>query len=285
MAYTIDLHLHSTASDGSDTIPELLQKIRTSDLHTFAITDHDTMDGVLEMDTLNTSGLRYIRGIEFSCVTSFKKCHILGYGIDSNHPVFQKALQLVVNLRQEKLHRRVNYFKSEYGIELTEEESKWLYSQKSPGKPHFGQLILNRGLASDMRTAIKNYVNPCKVGKDRIDSSIAIDAILRSGGIPVWAHPLGGELEKRLTKEEFQTQLEELITNGIQGLECYYSRYNMEEIHFLIEQAQKYNLFISGGSDYHGDNKPDLHLGKMNLDSLEVEPEKLTILKKAAYNK
>ncbi|MGN1266860.1 MAG: hypothetical protein ACI4UH_02875, partial [Dorea sp.] len=118
---------------------------------------------------------------------------------------------------------------------------------------------------------------PCKVGKDRIDASVAIDAILRAEGIPVWAHPLGGEGEKRLTKEEFQIQFQELLSNGIKGLECYYSRYSQDDISFLVEQANAHGLLISGGSDYHGTNKPNLHIGKMSEDNMDVKEENLTL--------
>ena len=279
MANKIDLHIHSTSSDGSDTIPELLDKIRKSGIHTFAVTDHDTIDGAMEMDQLDTEGLRYIRGIEFSCITSYAKCHILGYDFDPNDDVFQDALVMGVRLRQEKLHRRVAFLESEYGIVLTEQEAKWLYSQKSPGKPHFGKILADRGLATDLRAAISQYINPCKDGNDRIDAPVAIQAILHSGGIPVWAHPLGGEGERRLSREEFLVQMQELIRSGIRGLECYYSRYSQEDIAFLVEQALQNNLLISGGSDYHGKNKSNLHLGKLNEDDIDVDQDCITLYK------
>ena len=174
----------------------------------------------------------------------------------------------------------IEYWKNERGIELTKEESDWIYAVKSPGRPHFGQIIMNRGLATDLRTAIKEYVSPCKVGNDRIDATAAIHAICRAGGIAVWAHPLGGEGEKRLTHEEFHLQLSELVKAGIQGLECYYSRYSQEDIEFLLEEARKHNLFISAGSDYHGSNKPNLHIGKLNVDDQIVNLGELTILNK-----
>ena len=283
MTNKIDLHLHTNISDGSDTVQELYKKVTESDIRTFSVTDHDMIDGTLAMEQLlktnDNKELHFIRGIEFSCITSVKKCHILGYNFDPSNQEFLDTLAYGIHLRQEKTQKRIDYWKNERGIELTQEEADWLYSVKSIGRPHFGQIILNRGLAPDLKTAIKDFVSPCKVGNDRIDASIAIDAIQSAGGIAVWAHPLGGEGEKRLTCEEFYNQLKELIQCGIQGLECYYSRYSQEDISFLLEEAKKHNLFISAGSDYHGDNKPNLPIGKLSENNIEIHENELSLYK------
>lgn len=277
MANYIDLHLHSTASDGSDTIPELLEAVIDAKLCAFSVTDHDTMEGTLEMEQMIPEGIHFIRGIEFSCITTHQKCHILGYQFDPTDTVFLDALNLGINLRQEKLHRRIEFFRKQFGIELTSKEKDWLFSIKSPGKPHFGKIFVDRGLAPDIRTAIEHYVKKCPDENDRIEASIAIQSILHAGGVPIWAHPLGGEGEKRLTKEEFQLQLDTLISYGIRGLECHYSRYDQNDIAFLLEQAQKHNLLISGGSDYHGKVKKNLHIGKLNAEDMDVDNTAFTL--------
>lgn len=279
MSNRIDLHLHTNISDGSDSAQELYRKVKESGIQIFSVTDHDRMEGTLEIEKLVTNdiALHFIRGIEFSCITPVKKCHILGYNFDPSNQEFLDTLELGIQLRQEKTQKRIDYWKTERGIELTKEEADWLYSVKSIGRPHFGQIILNRGLAPDLRTAIKEYVSPCKVGNDRIDASIAINAIRSAGGVAIWAHPLGGEGEKRQTREEFYRQLDELIKTGIQGLECYYSRYSQEDIEFLLEEAKKHNLLVSAGSDYHGDNKPNLHIGKLSEDDMDVDDTKLSL--------
>lgn len=277
MGNKIDLHLHTNASDGADTPQELLDIVHAADLDMYAITDHDTIDGMLAVDALAAGDPGYIRGVEFSCVTPYKKCHILGYNFDPNAPLFQEALAQCKALRHEKVEGRIRYWAEHFGIVLTEEESNWIHSQGSVGKPHFGNIILNRGLASDLKTAIANYVNTCKVPDKRIDADLAIRAIREAGGVAVWAHPLGGENEKRLTREEFYAQLDYLAKEGIQGLECHYSRYTWAEADFLTAQAEKYGLLISGGSDYHGSNKPNLHAAKLNAEDTDVPPEALTL--------
>lgn len=274
----IDLHLHTIASDATDTVEQLLENIQNSGIQTFSITDHDTIISSQAMENLVPDTLHFIRGVEFSCITPFKKCHILGYGYDPADKDFQNALQLVADLRKAKVACRIDYMENVLGIKLTEEELTTLHSQDSPGKPNFGRIVVDRGLAPDIRTAIDKYINPCKTPADGIDAEIAVQGIVHSGGIPIWAHPLGGEGERRLTEEEFQIQLNELISDGIQGLECFYSRYTFDEITFLIEQAKAHKLLISAGSDYHGTNKPNIHPGKLNTDSALIDSTKVSLI-------
>lgn len=279
MANQIDFHLHTDVSDGSDTVEELLDKVKKANVHTFSVTDHDRLEGAFKMAKLirPEDHLNFIPGMEFSCTTSFKRCHILGYSFDPSNQQFIDIYNLGILLREEKTQKRISFLENECGIALTKEETDWLRAQKSPGKPTFGKIILDRGLAPDMATAIKEYVTPCKVGKDRIDASVAIETIKNAGGVTIWAHPLGGEGEKRLTREEFYRELDELIESGVQGLECYYSRYSREDIEFLVSVAKEHNLLISGGSDYHGDNKPNLHIGKLSEDDMDVAEKELSL--------
>lgn len=260
MASIIDLHIHTTASDGSDTPALLAGKIAAAGLKLFSVTDHDTIDGALAMGQLVPEGVHYIPGVEFSCADAVGKCHILGYGCDLDHPAFRAALEESRQLRLEKMRLRVQRLEQNFGVVLTEAESDWLWKQNSPGKPHLGQILLARGLADNIDEAIKRYLKNVP-GRDRIDTKTAVDAIRSAGGIPVWAHPLGGEGEKRLSSEKFENLLETLIVYGIRGLECHYSRYSPEESAFLVSTARERGLIITGGSDYHGRNKRGIDLG------------------------
>ena len=280
MASTVDLHIHTTASDGSDSPALLLRNLKEAGITTFSITDHDTITAALEMENIVTPEFHFIRGIEFSCETSAGKCHILGYGFDPNDPVFTAALEEGAALRQEKLLSRLRYLEDTLSITFTESEKAWLHSLKSPGKPHFGKLLVDRGIAPTITGAIQKYINPHKPRRDRIDAGTAISAILHAGGVPTWAHPLGGEGEKRLSAEEFKSQLAILMDQGIRGLECFYSRYDRSDVEFLTAQAEIHNLLISGGSDYHGTNKQELPLGRLNSDGTPCPADSLTILKK-----
>ena len=265
MASRVDLHIHTTASDGADTPRVLAEKIAAAGLELFSVTDHDTVAGAMEMEKIVPDGVRYIRGVEFSCVSPAGKCHILGYGYDPEHPALLEALAEGRRLRLEKLDRRLEQLRRDHGIELTEAERSWLLSLGSPGKPHLGQIIRNRGLAPDLDGAIRGFIRDVP-GRDRIEAKMAIGAITAAGGFPVWAHPLGGEGEKRLTEEKFESQLETLLGYGLRGLECRYSRYGRKESEFLLDHAARLGLTPTGGSDYHGSNKKDIQLGQLGYN-------------------
>ena len=260
MMSRIDLHIHTTASDGSDSPGELAAKV--AGLALFSVTDHDTVDGALAMEALVPPGVRYVRGVEFSCADPAGKCHILGYGYDPDHPAFRGALAQGRQLRLGKMRLRVEALGRDFGLVLTRQEEDWLWSRRSPGKPHLGRILLERGLAPDIDSAIRGFIRDVP-GRDRIDAKTAVEAILASGGFPVWAHPLGGEGEKRLTMEKFEKLLENLVQYGIRGMECHYSRYSPEEAEFLAARARERGLTVTGGSDYHGKNKTGIALGQL----------------------
>ena len=261
----VDLHIHTTASDGSDSPQVLARNISDSGIELFSVTDHDTISGAMAMEPLVPEGVRFVRGIEFSCADPAGKCHILGYGYDPDHPAFRAALAEGRQLRLAKMALRVEALARDHGIVLTEGELQWVMSHESPGKPHLGQVLKDRGLAPTLDRAIQGYLRDVP-GRDRIDAKTAVEAITAAGGFPVWAHPLGGEGEKRLTPERFSRLLQVLLGYGIRGMECWYSRYSMADVDFLLEQADRHGLTVTGGSDYHGTNKQDLPLGRLNTD-------------------
>ncbi|MBO6134026.1 MAG: PHP domain-containing protein [Lachnospiraceae bacterium] len=273
----IDLHMHSRASDGTDSIAELLENIRRAGINIFSVTDHDTIDGTLEMESIVPKNMRFIRGIEFSCKTAAGKCHILGYGFDSENEDFKQMLEEGRMRRRNKLERRLEFLKSEFGIEFTDNEVSKLRSMNSVGKPHLGNFLVEHGFSADKNSAIEKYINPCKTESDRLDGEKVVRAILSAGGIPVLAHPFGGTNEKEVPLEKFERQVEILRGSGLMGLECYYSKYDESQIGLLLKAAEKNGLCVSAGSDYHGKNKK-VSLGEVSKSGVEVSPEMLTIL-------
>ena len=271
-----DLHIHSNCSDGSDSSTKLPEIVKKANIDVFALTDHDTVEGCLE---LSKTFDKFIRGVELTCLCGKIKCHILGYGIDIYNEDLQNLIAKGKLLRRQKLETRIKYLKDVHNIELNEDELNWRYSRKSVVKTHMANILVKRGLASSNIEAMQKYLDACKTGNTRFDGQEAIDVIKKAGGIVVWAHPIGGEGEKHITEEELLPKLAEMKKYGIQGLECYYSRYNQNEISFLVKQAKLNNLLITGGSDYHGENK-DIPAGRLNVEDEYVNPEKLTILEK-----
>ena len=273
-----DLHIHSNCSDGSDAVEELAEKINSSDLDIVALTDHDTTDGLKKFGELISSDKKFIRGIELTCLAGEIKCHILGYYINPETPELKALIEKGKILRRQKLETRIKYLKDVHGIELTKEELDWLYSRRSVVKTHLANILVKRGLAKSNIPAMKKYLDDCKTGNTKFDGIEAINVIKKSGGIPVWAHPLGGEGEEHISQDLLQKQLIKMKEYGIEGLECYYSRYSEEEIKFLVKTAKENNLFITGGSDYHGTNK-NIPLGRLNNKDIKIDAKNFTIFK------
>lgn len=278
MGSRVDLHIHTTASDGTDNPQALLKNLAEAGINTFAVTDHDTIKGAMAVKGLVPSGMSFIQGIEFSCRTEAgEKCHILGLNYDENNADFQEALRTGDDLRHQKFRRRVELLRSQFGITFTHEEIATLLAIPSVGKPHLANMLVSKGWAKTRQEAITKFIDKCRTGTDRIAAGLAVRAILSSGGVPVWAHPLGGEGEPRLPEYRFKAILGELMALGLEGLECWYSKYPAEKCEWLVSQAERKGLLISGGSDYHGTNK-SIPLGRLNADDIEIDSEKLTIL-------
>lgn len=272
-----DLHLHSNYSDGSDSPKELVEKVKKHELSAFALTDHDTIAGCIEIKKYLPKDIKFIAGTELTCLADTVKCHILGYNCNPENETLNQLILKGKQLRRQKLDKRIQYLSDIWNVNLTQDELDWLYSRNSVVKIHIGNILVNRGLADNNIDAMKKYLDGCQTGNTRFDGAEGIQAIEESGGIPVWAHPLGGEGEKHLSADEFYKKFDIMKSFGIKGLECYYSRYNLDEIKFLVDFASKNNMLISCGSDYHGRNKT-VKFGQLNTDNTEIPIEKLTIL-------
>ena len=209
MPSTIDLHIHSANSDGTDTPEELLNKIRLAGIKIFALTDHDTINGAMTLKNLGVKN--FVAGIEFSCITQNNhKCHILGLGYDENNNDFKNALKAGEDLRHEKFFKRIKFLNDTFNIKFSDDEIEDLLKIPSVGKPHLGNLIVKKGYAKTRVEAIENIIDKAKTGNDKISAELAIKSILSAGGIAIWAHPLGGEREKELPQELFLKILAEL---------------------------------------------------------------------------
>ena len=286
----VDLHNHSKYSDGTDYDFQLIDNLKERGVTIFSVTDHDTVEfyknlSVHEYFKLN--GMRLIPGIEFSCKTELGKCHILGYGIDVDDVILTNTIMMTSALRNKKMINRLQFLEKEYGIIFDEKNKEYLARQESVGKPHIARILVDKGLAANINDAIEKYLSNIPHDEDdRIDAKMAIDAIIHAGGIPVWAHPLGGEGEKRLSEENLCTQMQCLLDKGIKGIEFYYSRYSLEDRKIIKSAMFKTNcvgtLLLSGGSDYHG-NVKNIKLGELSSDDKYILGNSLSILTKLPF--
>ena len=263
-----DLHMHSTASDGTDDVKMLLKAVRKKNINTFALTDHDTIQGVVRMQKEDLSGLHFITGIEFSCKLEGKQCHILGLGYDPLNYEFLDAVIAARVIRQNKMKNRLIQLKELFGIELPAEDQKKLLGKQAAGKPHIAEMLINRGLVpeQDLGEVIRKYF-PSSL-EEYFKPEEAIRGILAGGGIPVWAHPMGESenIKKHLSLDRVEKRLECLMPMGLKGMECYYSRYTLEECRELEALAGRYGLLVSGGSDYHGYRK-NVQLAQLSAEN------------------
>lgn len=261
----IDMHTHSTCSDGSLTPTELINHAFSIGLHTLALTDHDTIDGIKEAkDEAKKLGIQLISGVEISTV--FKKgdfttreLHILGFGLNENNENLKKSfeqLRIYRKTRNEKLLEQLK----KAGMNITEEELQNSATTPNITKAHFAKIIVQKGYAKDVTEVFETFFRrnaPTNVTKQCLSPEESIEIIHSGGGVAVLAHPFRYGLEKNQIKE----LIERLKNCGIDGVEAVYSNHQQEQEDFLKELAKENNLLISGGTDFHGATKPDIELG------------------------
>ena len=280
----IDLHMHSTVSDGTDTPEEILSHVREAGIEWFALTDHDAVKGCARIRSLlEAEDPRFLNGVEFSCRDEEGKYHILGYGYDPEKAAISQVVKKGHSLRMKKVNTRLDGLKKRFGVIFPENEVKNLLALDNPGKPHIGNLMVKYGYAQSKEQAIHEYINMVSARSEYIRPEEAIEGILQSGGIPVLAHPPFGSGEERITGSEMEHRLHRLIGFGLRGLEGFYSAYTPEMCARMLSFAEKYDLYVTAGSDYHGKNKPVL-LGNTHLEWEQELPERLERFLEAVFS-
>ena len=271
----IDLHMHSSVSDGSDSPAQLLAAVRSAGLGLFALTDHDAVKGCAALrELLEPGDPLFLPGVEFSCRDREGKYHILGYGYDPQSPAILGLVEISHGLRLKKVHARLAFLEREFGFVFPEEERRRLLARDNPGKPHIGNLMAKLGYAESKEQAIRKFINKLSLPDDFIRPEQAITGILAAGGIPVLAHPSYGDGDQLILGEEMEQRLRRLMGFGLQGLEAFYSGFTAKLTRELLELAGRYGLYVTAGSDYHGKNKL-ISLGDTGLEDASRGPEGL----------
>ncbi len=261
----IDLHMHTTVSDGTDTPPEILSRVKEAGIGLFAVTDHDAVKACGEIRGLLTENdPLFLSGIEFSCKDEEGKYHILGYGYDPEAEALLSVVEKGHGFRMQKTEARLEFLKSEFGFVFPQEEIENLLAMDNPGKPHIGNLLVKYGYVATKDEAIRDYINKRRFRGVYVRPEEAIAGILAAGGIPVLAHPAYGSGDELILGKEMETRLKKLLGYGLQGVEAYYSGFTPKLIAEQLAFASKYNLYVTAGSDYHGTNKL-IALGDHNL--------------------
>ena len=254
----IDLHIHSAVSDGTDSPAQIVQKAAELGLAAVAITDHDTVAGCAEAAAEGEKlGVEAVSGVELTSRYG-RTIHILGYYLRTNSPVLTRTLDGILAERDHR-NRKMAALMAADGIPIDYDEMKRRFGA-SIGRPHFGDMLVELGLAESVQDAFDRFIEKGQryyLPRKMLSIARSVEVIREAGGVPVLAHPF----QYRLEESALRQLIEHCMDHGLLGLECRYSLYDEEQSQYLLKLAREYGLIPTGGSDYHGGNKPHLALG------------------------
>lgn len=286
----VDLHVHSTFSDGTFTPSQLVDYAMEKSLTAFALTDHDTVDGLPEAldyarhlrETLPEAERarvpEIVPGIELSTDEDGSEVHVVGLFIDYRSQEFSEYLREFLESRDNRNKKMCEKLR-EQGFDVTYEALLERFPDSVLTRAHFARFLLEHGYVRSIKEAFDRYLGdrcPCYVPREKITPAQAVELILKAGGIPVLAHPI----LYHLSDARLDSLVGRLKEKGLMGIEAIYSSYSPSEERQIRSLAAKYGLLISGGSDFHGENKPGLDLGN-GYGKLFVPDEILKELQKA----
>lgn len=281
---TIDLHVHSCISDGTLTPEELVKLAYETGLSAFALTDHDTTDGIdRAVKAAEHIPMEVVPGIEFSTRWQKKDVHILGYFMDYHAPSFRIKLHEFMSARDHRNEKMCERIREYAGFPISMEALQKAYPDSVITRAHMAAWMLEQGYVKTQNIAFDKYIGdhaPCFIPKSQVAPADAIRLILEHQGIPVLAHPL----LYALSKKQLNLLLTELKEAGLMGIEAVYVMNKGSDEAFVRSLAKKYDLLITGGSDFHGSNKPGITLGTGLKENLSIPYYLLEVLKESRIN-
>lgn len=257
----VDLHTHSTASDGSERPSRVIELAVEAGLGVIALTDHDTLEGIPEAaEAASGLDIELIPGVELSLEYDRGGMHMLVLWLDDGPGPLQDRLEAI---RTGRANRNVVIVErlNDLGMDVTLEEIEEESGGGSVGRPHIAAVLMRKGYVPDIKSAFDMYLahgKPAHVPRDRLEPADAVRLARQSGGVPILAHPHTLNIT---TKEDMSELLEGLVEAGLIGLESYYSSYRPHERYGYADLARRFDLVPTGGSDFHGSYKPGLALG------------------------
>ena len=255
--------MHTTHSDGTLTPRELVARAKEKDLFCIALTDHDTVTGVLEAQTAGEEfGVEVIPGVEVSVIFGPGTMHILGYFLNTEDKNLQKGLASIQEARRKRNPKIIEQLNS-LGMKITLEEVAQASGGDQVGRPHFAKVMIQKKYVRNSEEAFKKYLGKGAAAyedKRNVTSEEAIRMICGAGGVASLAHPKQLKVPQG---ETFENEIAKLIDQGLSGLEVYSSCQSREESQYYKQVADRFGLVVTGGSDFHGQNKPTIELGWM----------------------
>lgn len=262
----IDLHVHSTCSDGTFTPAELIHEAMHCSLRAIALTDHDCIDGIhaAQEESLqlpSPSAPEVIPGVELSCELNGREIHIVGLYIDPDDMELSERLLAFRNSRTGRNRQMVEKLQQEAHLAIDYDSLTAEFPDSVITRAHIARYLTNHGLVKDMNTVFAKYIGdgcPYYVDRPKITPQEGISLIHHAGGLAILAHPVLYHMNAGKLDALVQTLVEE---SHLDGIEAVYSTYQLGDEQNMKKLAQKYGLLISGGSDFHGSNKPYISLG------------------------
>ena len=258
----VDLHLHTTFSDGTLTPTELVDLCARRGLKVISISDHDSTEGMEEAleAASRYPGMTVIPGVELSTDVPGSEIHVLGYFVDHRDPQLQQVLEGFREGRVDRGRRMVQKL-NDLGLDISWERVLELSDGGAVGRPHMAQALVEAGYIQYPREAFERYIGrdgPAYVGRPRLTPTDAVRLLLENGALPVMAHPTFHKSEPGITETEgLRRTLGELKEAGLVGMEVHYGSYTDEEVARLSMLAEEFDLIACGGSDYHASGNPD----------------------------
>ena len=257
----VDLHLHTTASDGIMTPSGIVRYAKTKGLQAIAITDHDTIEGLDEgLSEGEKIGFEVIPGVEISAEHSPGSMHLLGYFFDVHHPLLKGKLDYLQKARADRNPKIIENL-NRLGVKIRYEEVTKVSGGGQVGRPHFAQVLIEKGYVRSFQEAFERFLKkgaPAYVDKLRFKPKEAISFIEEAGGVTVLAHPKTLGMNGPSTLEK---TLLDLIEIGLKGVEIFYPEHTPMEVAQFKALAERYGLLMTGGTDYHGIAKEELDIG------------------------
>lgn len=257
----IDLHTHSTASDGTMSPSKLVQYASSKGISVLALTDHDTTQGLAEAgQEAEKLGITFVPGIEISVDWPTGEFHLLGLGLTHSS---QELKDTLLNLRQERKNRNLKMAEKlqENGVKISYEEVYERFGSENIGRPHFASLMEEKGIVKYRQQAFDLYFasgRPCYIPRTGVELGRAVHAIKTSGGIPVQAHPLS----MYISWGKMEETMREVQSKGVMGLEAWHSAVRVGQAQRLEKLARDLGMIVTGGSDFHGEKlRSDRHIG------------------------
>jgi hypothetical protein len=259
---SIDLHTHTTASDGSLTPSQLVRYAKKKGLTVIAVTDHDTVDGNAEaVAEGERQAITVVPGVEISVDYSPGSMHMLGFFIDIKNTGLSEKLRLLQDSRADRNPRIIQKLNT-LGVNITYQEVIAQSGGGQVGRPHIAQVLVQKGYTQSVQEAFNRYLGkgaPAYSDKFRLEPADAISMITGAGGVPVLAHPFTLNCANT---DELEGLVRQLASLGLAGMEVYYTEHSSKQVSVYESIARRHNLLITGGSDFHGANVEGIELGK-----------------------